>query len=210
MTLQFEFEAEPRVEQGKGASRRLRREGRMPAIIYGGGKEPRSITLSHKDVWQSQEHEAFYSHILTIRIDGQSERAILRDLQRHPYRPWVLHMDLQRVNESEALRVHVPLHFLNEETCVGVKKGGGMLSHQSVEVEVECLPRDLPEYIEVDVGDMKVGDSIHLSQLSVPQGVTLTALAQGEDHDLPVVSVLKTRGMSTDDDEASDEEEAAD
>ncbi|SFM68077.1 LSU ribosomal protein L25P [Ectothiorhodospira mobilis] len=208
MTLQFEFEAEPRVEQGKGASRRLRREGKMPAIIYGGGKEPQSITLSHKDVWQSQEHDAFYSHILTIRINGQSERAILRDLQRHPYRPWVLHLDLQRVNETEALRVHVPLHFLNEETCVGVKKGGGMLSHQAVEVEVECLPKDLPEYIEVDVEELKVGDSIHLSQLKLPAGVTLTALAQGEDHDLPVVSVLKTRGTPTGDEES--EEEAAD
>ncbi|MGM0676443.1 MAG: 50S ribosomal protein L25/general stress protein Ctc [Pseudomonadota bacterium] len=205
MSVDFELQAESRTERGKGASRRLRRAGRLPAIIYGAGKEPMSITLDHSAVWLCQEHEAFYSHILNVTIDGRLEKAIVRDLQRHPYKPFLVHMDLQRVSENEAVRVHVPLHFLNEETCVGVKKGGGMLSHQSVEVEVECLPRDLPEYIEVDVGEMNVGDSVHLSELVLPQGVALTALAQGPDHDLPVVSVLKTRGGSA----AEDEDEGA-
>ncbi|AHK78387.1 50S ribosomal protein L25 [Ectothiorhodospira haloalkaliphila] len=204
MSANFELQAESRTERGKGASRRLRRAGRLPAIIYGAGKEPVSITLDHSAVWLSQEYEAFYSHILNVTVDGKLEKAIVRDLQRHPYKPFLVHMDLQRVSDNEPVRVHVPLHFLNEETCVGVKKGGGMLSHQSVEVEVECLPRDLPEYIEVDVGEMSVGDSLHLSQLTLPQGVSLTALAQGPDHDLPVVSVLKTRGASTAEDEESE------
>ncbi|SIT71150.1 LSU ribosomal protein L25P [Ectothiorhodosinus mongolicus] len=208
MSLNFELEAEPRELQGKGASRRLRREGKLPAIVYGAGKEPLSITLDHNTIWLSQAYEAFYSHILTVKLPGKkAERVILRDIQRHPIKPLILHMDLQRVVENEALRVHVPLHFLNEEICVGVKTGGGMISHQAVEVEVECLPKDLPEYIEVDVAELNVGDSLHLSQIILPAGVSIVALQQGEDHDLPVVSVLKTRGAAGADDEAADEAE---
>lgn len=194
MSANFELQAEPRAEQGKGASRRLRRAGKLPAIVYGAGKEPVSITLDHNTVWLSQQHEAFYSHILTVKLGGRSERVILRDMQRHPVKPLIMHIDLQRVLENELLRVHVPLHFLNEDNCVGVKTEGGMISHQAVEVEVECLPKDLPEYIEVDVGPLHVGDSLHLSQISLPAGISLVALSH--DHDLPVVSVLKTRAAA--------------
>ncbi|MCG5499919.1 50S ribosomal protein L25/general stress protein Ctc [Ectothiorhodospira lacustris] len=203
MSVNFELQAEPRADQGKGASRRLRRAGKLPAIVYGAGKEPVAVTLDHNTVWLSLAHEAFYSHILTLKVNGKSERVILRDLQRHPVKQMVLHMDLQRVTEDQALKVHVPLHFINEESCVGVKTGGGMLSHQAVEVEVECLPKDLPEFIEVDVADLNVGDSLHLSQIRLPEGVSIVALAQGPDHDLSVVSVLKTRGGS-----AAEESEA--
>jgi large subunit ribosomal protein L25 len=196
MSVSFELQAEPRADQGKGASRRLRRAGKLPAILYGAGQEPQSITLDHNAVKLSLEHEAFYSHILKIQLGGKTEKAILRDVQRHPCKPIILHLDLLRVSEDHAIRVHVPLHFINEETCVGVKTGGGMISHQLVEVEVECLPRNLPEFISVDVAGLNVGDSLHLSEISLPEGVVIVALSHGPDHDLPVVSVLKPRGTA--------------
>lgn len=196
MSVTFELQAEPRADQGKGASRRLRRAGKLPAILYGADKEPQSITLDHNAVKLSLEHEAFYSHVLSIQLEGKTEKAILRDVQRHPCKPFILHLDLLRVSEDHAIRVHVPLHFINEETCVGVKTGGGMVSHQMVEVEVECLPRNLPEFIPVDVAALKVGDSLHLSELPLPEGVSIVALSHGPDHDLPVVSILKPRGTA--------------
>ncbi|OOG23297.1 50S ribosomal protein L25/general stress protein Ctc [Thioalkalivibrio denitrificans] len=216
MSLSFELQAEPRADQGKGASRRLRRIGKVPAILYGAGKEPQSITLDHNAVKLSLEHEAFYSHILSVQLEGRTEKAILRDVQRHPAKPVILHLDLLRVSEDQAIRVHVPLHFINEETCVGVKTGGGMVSHQMVEVEVECLPKDLPEFISVDVAKLNVGDSLHLSEIALPDGVTIVALSHGPDHDLPVVSVLKPRGTALEEEgeggeaaEGGEEEEAS-
>jgi large subunit ribosomal protein L25 len=188
MAISFELSAESRTDTGKGASRRLRHAGKVPAIIYGGGKDPQSLTLSHNEVLRNLEHEAFYSHILSIKIDGSETRAILRDLQRHPSRPVVLHMDLQRISESEKLKTQVPLHFLGEEDAPGVK-GGGLVSHDLTEVAIECLPKDLPEFIEVDISALDIGESIHLSGLTVPEGVTLTELARGEDHDQNVVSI---------------------
>ncbi|ACL71625.1 50S ribosomal protein L25/general stress protein Ctc [Thioalkalivibrio sulfidiphilus] len=196
MSVNFELQAEPRADQGKGASRRLRRAGKVPAILYGEGKDPQPITLDHNAVMLNLEHEAFYSHILSVKLGGKAEKAILRDVQRHPCKPIILHLDLLRVSEDHAIRVHVPLHFTNEESCVGVKTGGGMVSHQMVEVEVECLPKHLPEFIEVDVASLNVGDSLHLSQISLPEGVSIVALSHGPDHDLPVVSILKPRGAA--------------
>ncbi len=189
MDLDFTLTAEPRNEQGKSASRRLRKAGKVPAIIYGGGEEATSVTFDYDAVIHNLENEAFYSHILTIDVDGKSQKAILRDLQRHPYKASVLHMDLLRVREDTAINVHVPLHFINEDVCHGVKMEGGAISHNFVELEVSCLPKDLPEFIEIDVKDLKLNEAIHLSDIKVPEGVTLVELAHGEGHDHTVVSV---------------------
>jgi large subunit ribosomal protein L25 len=188
MATSFELTAEPRTDTGKGASRRLRRDGKVPAIMYGGNKDPESLTLSHNEVLRNLANEAFYSHILTIRVGGSETAAILRDMQRHPSKPVVMHMDLQRVSASEKLKTQVPLHFVGEETAPGVK-AGGLVSHDMSDVAVECLPKDLPEFIEVDISALDIGDSVHLSGLTVPEGVALTELAKGEDHDLSVVSI---------------------
>ncbi len=204
MAISFELNAEPRTDTGKGASRRLRHAGKIPAIMYGGNKDPESLTLDHNEVIRNLEHEAFYSHILTIKVGGTETRAVMRDLQRHPSKPFVQHMDLQRVSESEKLRMHVPLHFLGEEAAPGVK-AGGMVSHEIIEVEVECLPKDLPEYIEVDVSGLDVGDSLHLSDLVMPAGATLLELARGEGHDLGVVSIHAKRGTEEIEEEAAPE-----
>jgi large subunit ribosomal protein L25 len=193
MAISFELNAEPRTESGKGASRRLRRTGKVPAILYGAGKDPESLSLLHNELLRNLGHEAFYSHILSVKIGGNETQAILRDLQRHPSRPVVLHVDLQRVRMTEKLKTHVPLHFKGQEVAPGVK-AGGLVTHELIDVLVECLPKDLPEYIEVDISGMQVGDSIHLSELAVPAGVTLVELARGEGHDTAVVSIHAKRG----------------
>ena len=193
MAISFELNAEPRTDTGKGASRRLRHAGKVPAILYGAGKDPESLSLLHNELLRNLEHEAFYSHILSVKMDGNETQAILRDIQRHPSRPVVLHVDLQRVNMAEKLKTHVPLHFKGEDASPGVK-AGGLVSHELIDVLVECLPRDLPEYIEVDISGMEIGESIHLSGLAVPAGVTLLELARGEGHDLAVVTIHAKRG----------------
>ena len=204
MAISFELNAEPRTDTGKGASRRLRHAGKIPAIMYGGTKEPESLTLNHNEVLRNLAHEAFYSHILTIKVGGTETRAVLRDLQRHPSKPFVQHMDLMRVSESEKLRMNVPLHFIGEDVAPGVK-AGGMVSHEIIEVEVECLPKDLPEYIEVDVSGLDVGDSLHLSDLVMPAGAILLELARGEGHDLGIVSIHAKRGAEEVEEEAAPE-----
>jgi large subunit ribosomal protein L25 len=206
MAISFELTAESRTDMGKGASRRLRHAGKVPAIIYGGDKAPEALTLSHNELLRNLEHEAFYSHILTINSGGSSTSAILRDLQRHPSKPVILHVDLQRVTADEELRTQVPLHIVGEDTCPGIK-AGGLVSHDQTEVEVECLPKHLPEFIEVDISAMEVGDTLHLSDLKVPEGVTLLELVRGEDHDLGVVSIHAKRGGG-DEAEAEGGEEA--
>jgi large subunit ribosomal protein L25 len=208
MAISFELNAESRTDTGKGASRRLRRAGKIPAIMYGGNKDPESLTLEHNEVIRNLEHEAFYSHILTVKVGGSETRAVLRDLQRHPSKPFVQHMDLQRVSESEKLRMHVPLHFSGEDVAPGVK-AGGMVSHEIIEVEVECLPKDLPEYIEVDISGMEVGESLHLSDLKMPEGAVLLELARGEGHDLGVVSIHTKRGTTELEEEEGAPEAAA-
>jgi large subunit ribosomal protein L25 len=206
MAISFELTAESRTDMGKGASRRLRHAGKVPAIIYGGDKAPEALTLSHNELLRNLEHEAFYSHILTINSGGSSTSAILRDLQRHPSKPVILHVDLQRVTADEELRTQVPLHIVGEDTCPGIK-AGGLVSHDQTEVEVECLPKHLPEFIEVDISAMEIGDTLHLSDLKVPEGVTLLELVRGEDHDLGVVSIHAKRGGG-DEAEAEGGEEA--
>lgn len=189
----FEINAKPRDVKGKGASRRLRRAGLVPAVVYGGGQDPANIQLEHNDLFHHAQHEAFYSHILNLVIDGKSQRVILRDMQRHPYKPTISHIDFQRINESESITMRVPLHFINEEACVGVKTGGGLISHLMTELEISCLPKDLPEYIEVDVLELALGDALHLSDLKIPDGVEIVALSHGGDEMQTVVSVQAPR-----------------
>lgn len=180
---QFEISAETRVDQGKGASRRLRHAGKAPGIVYGGGKTPQPIQVNNNDMLLHLAHEAFYSHILTLNVDGAPERVVLKDLQRHPHKPIIMHVDWLRVDENKKLYMRVPLHFLNENISAGVKTGGGVISHLMTELEIECLPKDLPEYIAVDVGDMDLGDTRHVSDLTLPEGVEASG-----DPDQAVVS----------------------
>jgi large subunit ribosomal protein L25 len=193
MSVSFELNVQLRDVEGKGASRRLRRDGKVPGIIYGGGKDPAMITVVHNELLQHLEHEAFYSHVLTVNLGGQEERVILKDLQRHPSKPFVLHLDLQRVSATEKIRVHVPLHFIGEEVAPGVKQGGAV-SHSLTDVEVSCLPQHLPEFIEIDMSGMEIGDTVHISDIVVPEGVEIPLLVQGPEHDLPVVAIHAARG----------------
>ena len=212
MSVSFVVDAEPRTDLGKGASRRLRRANQVPAVVYGAGKEPASIMMKHNEVIKSLDHEAFYSHILTLNVGGMSEQVILRDIQRHPHRQLIIHMDFMRVQSDHAIQMNVPLHFMNEENCVGVKQGGGIIGHLETELLIECLPADLPEYLEVDVSDLELGASLHISDIKLPEGVTSVDLAHGEDHDRALVSVHASRASKTDDEEEADggEEAAAD
>ena len=201
MSDQFEVSAEVREDMGKGASRRLRRlAGQVPAIIYGGGTEPTPLSLISKDLEKALENEAFYSHVLTIKVGKKKEKVILKDLQRHPAKNTVTHADFLRIDDKVALKVHVPIHFLNEDTCYGVKTEGGMVQHQTTDIEVQCLPADIPAFIEVDMLDVKVGQIIHLSDITLPEGVVSVALALGESHDLAVASVMAPKGIEEDED----------
>lgn len=191
MRENFELTAETRSDKGKGASRRLRHADKVPAILYGGGKEPTSVTVGHNELIRHLAHEAFYSHILTVKLDGQEEKAILRDLQRHPSKPRILHMDLQRVSATEKIRMRIPLHFIGADIAPGVKQSGGIVSHLLNDVEVSCLAADLPEYIEADLSNLKLGDALHLSDLKPPTGVELVALAHADDR--PVASIHMPR-----------------
>lgn len=183
----FELDASVRHDMGKGASRRLRREDKVPGVIYGGGKEAVSLTFEHNKTAKALENEAFYSHILTINIDGTPEKVILKDLQRHPYKARIQHVDFQRVRADQKIHMHVPLHFINADKAPGVKDAGGLVSHIMSDVEVSCLPDDLPEYIEVDLIDMQLNDIKHLSDIKLPKGVQIIDLAHGQDK--PFVSV---------------------
>jgi large subunit ribosomal protein L25 len=203
----FELNAELRSDIGKGASRRLRRDAdKVPAIVYGGEKEPLPIVLKHSEVLQHVEHEAFYSHILTLIIDGKKHKVILKDMQRHPFKPKVTHMDFQRVSDNAEITMHVPLHFLNEEECKGAK-AGGIIQHHMNTVEVSCKAKDLPEFIDVDVADLDVNEVIHLSDLKLPKGVTIVELTHGEDHDQSVVSIHR-RGGAAEEEEGEEGAEA--
>ncbi len=177
----FEIIAEPREDMGKGASRRLRREGKVPGIVYGANKDAASIMVKQNEIYHHLENEAFYSHILTLQVGKAKEKVVLKDLQRHPYKPVVLHLDLLRVDENETLTMRVPLHFLNEDICIGVKEGGGVVSHVMNDLEIICLPKDLPEYIEVDMAEINIGEGIHLTDLKLPEGSEIAALLHGGD-----------------------------
>ncbi|OGT59880.1 MAG: 50S ribosomal protein L25/general stress protein Ctc [Gammaproteobacteria bacterium RIFCSPHIGHO2_12_FULL_45_12] len=187
-TNQFEIEATVRHDIGKGASRRLRREEKVPGVIYGGGQPTVSLTFEHNKMMKSLSNEAFYSHILTLKTGADSEHVILKDVQRHPFKPRLLHMDFQRVRADEKLHMHIPLHFIGGAEAPGVKQAGGLISHILSDVEVVCLPGNLPEHIEIDLSAMELNDIIHLSDLKLPKGVELVALQQ-QDNDQPVASL---------------------
>ncbi len=189
MAGKYELAAELRSVKGKGASRRLRRDGELiPAIIYGAKKDPVSLTLNHKEVMKALENEGFYSHILTLHVNGQKEQAVLKDIQRHPYKLRIVHMDFLRVGH-EKITMHVPIHFLGGDVAPGVKTAGGIVSHLMTSVDVRCMPADLPEYLEVDISHLNVDESIHLSQIKLPKGVEFVQLSHGIEHDLPVVNI---------------------
>jgi large subunit ribosomal protein L25 len=210
MTRQkFELQASARADAGKGASRRLRRlENAVPAIIYGGDKAPAPITLDHDKLMHAVENEAFFTSIITLNVDNAAESVIIKDLQRHPAKPRLLHADFQRVSADHALHVKVPLHFLNETTAVGVKQGGGKVMHLMTELDITCLPKDLPEFIEVDVQNLNVGDSLHISDLNLPEGVHSVSLSHGESGNLAVVSIAVLRGSEEKEAEAAPAEAA--
>ena len=213
MSDQFELHAEARIDLGKGASRRLRRLADLiPAIIYGGAKDPQPLSLIRKDVEKALENEALYSHVLTVNIGKAKEKAIIKDMQRHPAKNNITHIDFLRVDDKVALKLHVPIHFLNETACYGVKTQGGMIQHQATDIEVLCLPADIPTFIEVDMLGVETGQIIHLSDITLPAGVTSVALALGEDHDLAVASVIAPKGGDEADDldDAPAAEDAAD
>ncbi len=195
--VDFVLNAKAREDKGKGASRRLRRlANQVPAIIYGGTAEPSNISILHYDVAHALESEAFYSHIITINVDGgSSEEVILKAVQRHPAKPVILHLDFQRVDRTHKIHTKVPLHFINEERSKGVK-AGGIVQHSMTELDIHCLPQDLPEFIEVDLMNLELGDIVHISDLKLPNGVESVALSHGADHDLPVASIVKPRGMA--------------
>jgi len=181
------IKASSRKDEGKGASRRLRHAARIPAIVYGGQSAPKSIQLEHEKTWVASQNEWFYSSILSLDIDGAVERVLLRDMQRHPFKQQIMHLDFQRVNENEALRVAVPLHFVNVEKSPAGKAADVVVTHELNEIHVSCLPRDLPEFIEVDLSGLNAGDTIHLSQVALPKGVEVPELKLGADHDVAVV-----------------------
>lgn len=191
--LDFTINATVRADKGKGASRRLRHADKVPAILYGGKGDPIALELDHNKVNNMADYEAFYSHILTLDIDGKKEQCILKDMQRHPFKPKLTHLDFQRVEKGQKLHTHVPLHFLNETTAKGVKEEAGVVVHHVNDVEIMVLPKDLPEYLEVDIAELSVGDTIHLTDLSLPKGVELVELTKGEDHDQAVVSISAPR-----------------
>ena len=205
--LDFNIKATVRTDKGKGASRRLRHADKVPAILYGGKDEPIALELDHNKVNNMADYEAFYSHILTLEIDGKKHQAILKDMQRHPYKPKLTHLDFQRVEKGHKLHTNLPLHFLNEETAKGVKDEGGVVVHHVNDVEIMVLPKDLPEYLEVDIANLSVGDTIHLTDLNLPEGVELVELTKGEDHDQAVVSITAPR---VEKEESEDEAPAAD
>ena len=208
MSDTFQINAEVRDDMGKGASRRLRRQAdQIPAILYGGGKAPAPLTMARKDLEHALENEAFYSHVLTINIGKSREKAVLKDLQRHPAMARVMHADFMRVSDDVKIKVNVPLHFLNEANCHGVKQEGGIIQHTATDIEVLCLPGDMPEYVEVDMLDIAIGDIIHIADLELPGGVESVALNQSEDNNLAIASVLAPKGGI--DEEIEEELEAA-
>ncbi len=204
MSTDFVLNAEPRTDMGKGASRRLRHAGKVPAIMYGAGKDPTPICLEHNELAHQLENEAFFSHILAVKLDGKEESAIVKDLQRHPSKPIIMHMDLQRVSANEEIRVSVPLHFLNEATAPGVREGG-LVTHNITEVEVQCLPKDLPEFIEVDLGNLELNEICHLTDIKLPSGVEIVELTHGEEHDQAVASIHMPRAAKEETEEGIEE-----
>ena len=201
MSDKFDLVAELREDQGKGASRRLRREGKVPAVLYGAGRPPRALAFDHNRVVLQLDNESFYSSVLNIKVRDKSQAVILKDVQRHPSKPQVMHLDFQRIVEDEEIKMLVPIHFMNEDIAHGVKQGGGKVQHMMTEVEVVCLPKHLPEYIELDIAEQELDDKHKLSDIKLPEGVSIPALAQGEEADRSVVSIHVIKEIIIEEDE---------
>ncbi len=209
MSTNFVINARSREDTGKGASRRLRRQsGEVPAIIYGGKKHAEKISILHKDITKALENEAVYSSIISLAVDGKAEDTIIKDIQRHPAKQVILHLDFLRVSKTTKLQTRVPLNFLNEDICIGVKMGGGLIAHTMTDIEVSCLPKDLPESIDVDMEQIDIGQIVHLSDIKMPSGVESVSLSQGAEYDLTVATVNKQK--AADIEEAIDSDEADD
>ncbi len=202
MSANFEVNAELRSDTGKGASRRLRRAGMVPGIVYGAHQDPTPITVMHNEIAHSLENEGFYSNLLGLNLNGKKETVVLKDLQRHPAKPFILHLDFQRVQADEKIRLHVPLHFINESTCPGIKSGG-QASHVMTDMEISCLPKDLPEFIEIDLGGLELGSVLHASEVTLPEGVDLITHEGNED---PIVVTIHTTHKSEEDPSSESDE----
>lgn len=211
MTVELKLDATVRTDQGKGASRRLRRAKQIPGIIYGAGKEPVALTFDEEQILRLMREEAFFSQILDVKVKGKrTERVILKDLQRHPFKPLVSHMDLLRIRAGEKMRQNVPIHFLNQEEAKGVKLEGGLVHHDLIEIEVECLPENLPTAIDVDIAELGLGESVHLSDITPPEDVVFPGLDTESDHDPVLVSIQAPRKvLEEEEEEAEAEAEAA-
>ncbi len=196
--------AETRTDLGKGASRRLRLEEKMPAIVYGADAEPVNLSIDLREIRPHVDNEVFYSSVVSLKVDGKAEKVIVRDMQHHPFKVDVMHMDFQRIDPKHVMHIHVPIHFIGEEKSPGIKSGG-ILSHVATEVEVECLPKDIPEFIEVDVSALETGDSIHLTEMKLPKGVELMALKQGGDHDTAIAAIHAPKVAAAADEEGEEE-----
>ena len=189
---EFELNCTVRTDLGKGASRRLRRlNGDIPAVLYGGGEDPVSLTIAHKDIAKATENEAFFSHIITLNVGKKQQKAVIKALQRHPAKAILMHADFQRVSDKVQITVNVPIHFLNEDKCAGVKTGGGSIIKTLNEIEIHCFPKDLPEFIEVDMILLEIGEAVHLADITLPAGVASVALAA--DNNLTVATVQAPR-----------------
>ena len=205
MSDDFDLIAELREDQGKGASRRLRHQGKVPAIIYGAGRPPRSLSFDQNKVLQQLDNESFYSSILNIKVNDKSQAAILKDLQRHPAKHMIMHMDFQRIVDDVEIKMNVPLHFIGEEVAPGVKTGGSM-SRLMNDVEISCLPKNLPEYLEIDVSELELDEMLSLSDIKLPKGVEITALVQGPENDQGIVSIHVIKAAPIEEDEVVDAE----
>jgi large subunit ribosomal protein L25 len=206
---EFNLSAELREDAGKGASRRLRRENAVPAIVYGGkaggnDRKPQAIVLKANELNKVLENEAFYSSVITLTIGEKAEQVVLKDLQRHPSKALIWHADFLRVSKTTKIKAHVPLHFINEESCVGVKTGGGKIAHQLTSLDIICNAGDLPEFIEVDLASVEAGSVIHLSDLKLPKGVESLALSHGPEHDTSVVTVIAPKGGDSEEEAAAE------
>jgi large subunit ribosomal protein L25 len=190
--------ASSRNDEGKGASRRLRHTGQVPAIIYGAKISPESIQVEHNHLWHASQNEWFYSSILTLNVDGKTQRVLLRDMQRHPFKQQIMHLDFQRVDENEAIRFNVPLHFLNQEKSPAGKTAGVIVTHELNELTIICLPRNLPEFIEVDLSALAAGDIVHMSEIKLPADVEIPALKLSKEHDLAIVIAKHARAQDED------------
>ena len=211
------IQATTRTDLGKGASRRLRHQGKVPAIIYGAGREPRALMFDHNKVLRELENASFYSSILTIKVGDKSRAAIVKDIQRHPSKKQILHIDLQRIVEDEKIRMQIPIHYLGEEEAIGVKIGGGSVSRLMTEIEVSCFPKDLPEFLEVDISELELDQMLYVSSISLPKGVEVSEILLEQDQAIVSIQEIKeiieeeiidedgdTEGESSDDQASTD------